>query len=71
LSSALGSGDLDPAGELAAPFLQRQAPLRIARHDAALAEREAAGVELAVDRIGEGQQGLAQRLGVLAVGDRR
>ena len=46
----------DPLAEPHPPLGRGEAPPRVARHDVALAQREAAGVERRVDRGGERQQ---------------
>ena len=52
-SSACGSVLRIQSSNTRAPFLRRQAPARVARHDVALAQRKAAGVEVAVHLVGE------------------
>ncbi len=58
----------DPPGELRLPFGDAQAQVRIARHDVALAQREAAGVQRLVDGPREIEQAGADALAVAAVG---
>jgi len=53
---------IDPLRELLLPFGDRQAPLRIAGHDAALAQGEPAGIEPGVDALCERQQRAALRV---------
>ena len=45
-----------PVGELDFPFLERQAPLRVAGHDIALAQREAAAIKILVHIEREGEE---------------
>ena len=47
---------VDPVGKAGLPFLQRQAPLRVARHDVAGTPAEAAAIEQAIGAVGEDQQ---------------
>ena len=55
LSSASGSG-CGSSRRTRPPSCRRQAPARVARHDVALAQRKAAGVEAAVDLVGEREE---------------
>ena len=50
---------VDPVGEQPRPVRERAAPLRIARHDAALAQRKAGERQPLVDRIGKAQHRVA------------
>ena len=50
----------NPGAELLLPFVQGQAPLRVAGHDVAFAQREPAAIEILVDVESEGQKTLAQ-----------
>ena len=58
----------DKGAEAAAPFLPRQAQLRIAGHDVALAQGEAAGVEVTVDTLGQRQRATADVRGLGGIG---
>lgn len=52
----LGVGFADPLAELLAPFVVGEAQLRVAGHDVALAQREAAGGEVVVHVLGKLEQ---------------
>ena len=75
VQQCFGIALIDPAGEHTLPGLVGQTPFWIARHDAALAQRKAAGVQAFVDAPGEGQQrfdfgiaGLVENQRVVLVG---
>jgi len=66
VEQGLRVGFADPVGEARLPLVQGQAQLRVARHDVALAQREAAGGEVVVDSLREREQAPARLVDLAA-----
>ena len=58
----------DPVNEALLPFALRQAPFRVAGHDAAAAQAESAIGETSIDVLRKGQEQGPQRVGFMMIG---
>jgi len=57
-----------PLDELLLPFIERQAPGRVAGHDPAAAQLESAVGEASIDVLGKGQEQRPQSIGFMMIG---